>query len=270
MRQTRSESISACVGRACAIALCTSACSGKQAPVHEPRADAPAPAEHQSAGAPTATLDEVSARCETMQRSAEIPVTCQTDTIDEVPSMLVGFRSMDEANTWLGPFSEQIGKPFCDAAGHSGRPGRVYMAIGTGEERRGRRFSCELGQWGEWFPLSAHTGAMRPTLRDVVATCRRVQESDEIPITCVVDELGGMPTIIVGFGTKEDAEQNLGTMVQQVGDPFCKAANEAGWRAVFIVTIGNAEARPYDCAGEHWGEWFAMTPSPDLSRGRMH
>jgi hypothetical protein len=269
MRQSRSQSISGRVGCICAVAIISSCAGNARAPARSEGADEHAPAARTTASAPPASLAEISARCESLQHSAQIPVTCHTELVDDAPWIVVGFRDLDEANSWLVPVEQQIGAPFCVAASRSRRPGRVYMAVGSAERGRGRRFSCELGQWGEWFPLSAHTEAMRPTLRDVVATCRRVQDDQDLPITCAVDELGGLATIIVGFGTEEDTEQHLGAIVQEVGGPFCDAANLAGRRAVFIVTVGNAHARPFDCAGQRWLEWFSLTLPAELPRGTL-
>lgn len=270
MRQSRSGSFFARVGCGYVVAFVLGACSSQQASPQAPPAAEAARRGREPAQAPAATMAEVKARCESVQESAEIPVMCQTDTIDDVPSMVVGFRNLEEASSWLGHFERHIGEPFCAATSHGGHAGRVYMAVGIGEERLGRRFSCELGQWGDWFPLTAHTGAMRQTLREVAAACQGVQEDEELPITCVVDEIAGLPTIIVGFGTRQDAERGLDGMVTEIGEPFCDAANDAGQRALFVVTIANAEARPFDCAGQRWGEWFEIPASTDLSRGELH
>jgi hypothetical protein len=271
MRHSRSESISACV--ACAVALAASACASARAPVREPSTAEPAPASAAPAPAPAAprpTMADASAACERVQENAEIPVTCRTDYIDDVPSMLVGFRSIDEANAWLGDFARTIGEPFCAAANQSGRPARVYMAIGSGDERRGRRFSCELGKWGDWFSLAERGETTPATLTDAIAACRRVQDDEELPISCNLDDLGGVPAIIVGFPSNEDTERYLSVMAQQVGEPFCDAANLAGRRAAFIITVANAQARPFDCGQQRWGEWFSISAAPDLTRGTIH
>jgi hypothetical protein len=262
MRHRRSESISA--RAACALALLTGACASTQSPAREPSTPAPAPA------APKQTMADASAACDRVQQNARIPVTCRTDYIDDVPSMLVGFRNLDEANAWLGDFARQIGEPFCAAANETGRPARVYMAIGSGDDRRGRRFSCELGKWGDWFSLAERGEATPTTLTAAIDACRRVQDDEELPIACNLDDLGGVPAIIVGFPSSEDAEHYLAEMAQQVGEPFCDAANLAGRRAAFIITIANAQARPFDCGLQRWGEWFSISTAPDLSRGTMH
>jgi hypothetical protein len=270
MRPSRSESFSAC---ACVLALVASACAATQAPAREPDAVEPERADAARAeplSRPHPTMADASAACDRVQENTEIPVTCRTDYIDDVPSMLVGFRNLDEASLWLGDFARQIGEPFCAAANQSGRPARVYMAIGMGEERRGRRFSCELGKWGDWFSLAERGQASPSTLSDAIAACRRVQEDESLPIACNLDDLGGVPAVIVGFPNREDAERYLSVMAQQVGEPFCDAANLAGRRAAFIITVANANARPFDCNQQRWGEWFSISAAPDLSRGSMH
>jgi hypothetical protein len=205
-----------------------------------------------------------------MQGSASTPVTCRTDYVDDVPSMLVGFRNLEEANAWLRPFAEQVGEPFCEAANRDRRPARVYMAVGMGEDRQARRFSCELGHWGEWFSLAEAQPVKPQTIAEAIQVCQHVQADEAVPISCSTDYLDGVPAMIVGFRNGEEAEQYLGAMAERVAEPFCDAANRANRRAALIVTVANEYARPFDCEQQRWGEWFPIASQPDLSRGTMH
>lgn len=210
-----------------------------------------------------------------MQANSSIPVSCTTDYIDNVPSMVVGFRNVREAQDWLRPFAEQIGGPFCDAANRSGREARVYMTVGSGEHEQARRWSCELGKWGNWFstnrasatpatpttpatqPPSA-AAAATPTMDDVVRVCKNVQANPQIPVSCVTDYVNGVPSVIVGFPSADEANDYMDQVAQKVAQPFCEAANRAGRRASFFITLAGAQARRYDCEGQSWSDWFPL------------
>jgi hypothetical protein len=273
MRNTLSKRISVSVAPSYMAWLITLAgCAPARPPVSAPTAAAEAAGAQPSEPSPRAdaTLAEASAACDRVQENAEIPVTCRTDYIDQMPSMLVGFRSIDEANAWLGPFARDIGQPFCEAANRSQRPASVYMAVGSGDDRRGRRFSCELGTWGEWFSLAEPDVAKPQTIAEAIQACNRVQADEGIPIACATDYLDGVPAMIVGFRTSEEADKYLSAMAQQVAKPFCDAANRANRRAALIITVAGSYARPFDCEQQRWGEWFSIPARSDTSRGTMH
>jgi hypothetical protein len=227
------------------------------------------------------TIADASTACAAVQQNPDVPVSCTAEYIEDVPSIIVGFRNADEAREWLGPFVEQVGGPFCDAANRTGREARVYMTIGTGAEERARRWSCELAKWSEWFqparataaapstptpqtPPPARSSPSTPTsspprtLADAVAACKTVQANRNVPVSCKTDTVDGVPSLIVGFPSADEANTYMEQVAKKVAQPFCDAANRAGHRASFYITLAAAQARHYDCERQRWSDWFEL------------
>ncbi|HTV18869.1 MAG TPA: hypothetical protein VMG12_09365 [Polyangiaceae bacterium] len=241
-----------------------------------PDASASAKAEPAAPARPRLTIAEASAACDRVQASQEIPATCTTDYIDNVPSMIVGFESTDDANVWLGPFAERVGDPFCDAANQNGREARIYVTVGAGAEQRARRWSCELGKWGDWF-ATAPAEPAQPTppaperpepaatqaLADAVRACNRVQANRNVPVSCGTDYVNGVPAMIVGFPSPAVAETYMRQVADKVAGPFCDAANRASQRAAVFINMANTRARQFDCQQRKWSAWFPLTPNAE-------
>lgn len=213
------------------------------------------------------TIAEASAACERVHENRQVPVSCATDYVDAVPSIIVGFRDADDAQRWMRPFYERVAGPFCDAANRSGREARVYLTIGVGSAQRARRYSCEFGKWGEWF--SAAPGAAAATgveveaappqaLADAVQACRAVQANREVPVSCGTRVVNGVPAMIVGFRSPDDVQTYLEPIATRVAGPFCDAANRLGRRAALYVMVAKSRARHFDCEAGEWGEWFEL------------
>jgi hypothetical protein len=249
------------------LVLVQSACASTQQGAAAPKAGE----------APAMTIADASAACASVQANARLPVSCATEYIENVPAMIVGFRNVQEAQEWLRPFAEQVGGPFCDAANRSGREARVYMTVGTEAGERARRWNCELGKWGEWFATAAQAAtpsapeasapaasapapepASPGALGDAVSACNTVQADPNVPMSCVTKNVDGIPAVIVSFPTADDANTYMEQVAQKVARPFCDAANRAGQRASFFITLAGTQARHYDCQGQRWSEWFEL------------
>ncbi|HKO94255.1 MAG TPA: hypothetical protein VJU61_24045 [Polyangiaceae bacterium] len=216
------------------------------------------------------TLADASAACQRLQANGNIPVSCTADYIDDVPSIIVGFRNREEAQRWLGPFAEHIGDPFCQAANRSGREARVYMTVGRGNEQQARRWSCELAKWGDWFanpsqPSQPSSPAAQQTVADAVRACNQVQANREVPVSCRTDHINGVPSMIVGFPTEAEAEAYMPQVAERIAGPFCDAANRANRHASFYLTLADSRARHYDCELQRWSDWFQLSPSKAVS-----
>jgi hypothetical protein len=99
---------------------------------------------------PKAAIADAATRCRRIQESTTIPVACKLQYLDEVPSMVIGFRNEQEAAEFLRPMAETVAGPFCDAANSSGQHAAVAVVVGR---ESARLFDCERGQWGDWFTL---------------------------------------------------------------------------------------------------------------------
>ena len=206
------------------------------------------------------TIADASAACERLQANSKIPVSCTTDYIDDVPSMIVGFRNRPEAQEWLAPFAEHIGNPFCEAANRNGREARVYMTVGTGDEQQARRWNCELAKWGDWFanPPQPSQPAPPQTIADAVRACNNVQANREMPVSCRTENVNGVPSMIVGFPTPAEAQAYMPQLAEQIAGPFCDAANRANRPASLYMTLADSRARHFDCELQRWGDWFEL------------
>lgn len=231
------------------------------------------------------TLADASAACDRVQANREVPVSCTTDYVDNVPSMIVGFRTGAEAEEWIGAFARHVGEPFCDAANRNGREARVYMTVGTGAEQLARMWSCELGKWSSWFSPTPGSPGQAPeqpapapqspteeplTIAEAISACNAVQANRSVPVSCRTEYVNGVPAMIVGFPTSSAAETYMDQVAEKVAGPFCSAANRANRRAALFVTLANAQARHFDCEQQKWGEWFELTEQPTApNRSRL-
>lgn len=244
-----------------------------------PQAAAPPGQPSASARAGNAsTLADASAACDRVQANREVPVSCTTEYVDNVPSMIVGFRTGEEAEEWIGAFARHVGEPFCDAANRNGREARVYMTVGTGAAQLARMWSCELGKWSGWFGTTVEAPEQRApaeapdraqsTIADAISACNAVQANRQVPISCHTEYVNGMPAMIVGFPTSDAAETYMDQVAEKVAGPFCSAANRANRRAALFITLASSQARHFDCEQQKWGEWFQLTEAqaPDRSR----
>ena len=225
------------------------------------------------------TLADASAACDRVQANREVPVSCTTEYVDNVPSMIVGFRTGEEAEAWIGAFARHIGEPFCDAANRNGREARVYMTVGTGAEQLARMWSCELGKWGGWFSTTVDSPEQRApaeapdraplTIAEAISAGNAVQANRSVPISCRTEYVNGMPAMIVGFPTSDTAEAYMDQVAEKVAGPFCSAANRANRRAALFITLASSQARHFDCEQQKWSEWFELTEPTAPNRSRL-
>lgn len=251
-----------------ALCLASLSCASAQQPAPPPQTPPPSP------GVPS-SIAEASAACDRLQANAKVPVTCTTDYVDNVPSMIVGFRNVQDAERWLQPFAEHIGLPFCNAANRNGREARVYMTVGEGADEQARRWSCELGKWGDWFATNSDrkTPEAAPpppqTIASAIRTCSSVQANREVPVSCQTEYVNGIPSMIIGFPTPADLETYLDPVADHVAGPFCDAANSANRRASLIVVLANSRARHFDCERQQWSEWFRLPEQKASDRSSL-
>jgi hypothetical protein len=108
------------------------------------------PASPQRAASPE-TLAEAVRACQAIQRNADIPIACEVDYIEGMPSMMIGFASAEHANDYWEPMAKHVAEPFCRAANNSNRMALVLLVVG---KTAARPFICELDQWGDWIDLA--------------------------------------------------------------------------------------------------------------------
>jgi hypothetical protein len=100
---------------------------------------------------PMTIADAISA-CKDVQRDYSTWVGCETNYILGAPSMIMAFRDSKDADTLMGAMATHVAGPFCAAANSVNRAAMVYLVLSG---RYARRFSCEMGAWGDWFELNS-------------------------------------------------------------------------------------------------------------------
>lgn len=71
---------------------------------------------------PTQTIADAVRACNNVQANRDVPVSCRTDNVDGVPSMIVGFPTAADAEAYMLQVDEQVAGPFCDAANRASVP----------------------------------------------------------------------------------------------------------------------------------------------------
>jgi len=119
---------------------------------------------------------------------------------------------------------------------------------------------------GTYPPAVQRRPAIR-TIADAVDACERVEKTPGTTVSCRVEYIDGVPSMVMGFRTQAEATSYLTPMAEQVAAPFCVAANSANRQAAVFIVVGGKSARRYSCELSRWDDWFELTP-PKKSKPR--
>jgi hypothetical protein len=75
--------------------------------------------------------------------------------------MIVGFRTPDEAESYMKQVAERVAVPFCNAANRANRQASLFITLANSQARH---YDCERQTWSDWFELSQRKAADRSTL----------------------------------------------------------------------------------------------------------
>jgi hypothetical protein len=95
-------------------------------------------------------MAEVVRVCNDVQADADLPISCTTEYVNGVPSVIVGFPSAADAKTYIEQVAQQVAQPFCDAANRSGNAATFFITVAN---EQARRYDCKRQSWSEWFVL---------------------------------------------------------------------------------------------------------------------
>lgn len=87
----------------------------------------------------------------------------------------------------------------------------------------------------------------RATIADAVRNCRAIQNEERIPVSCGLDYIEGVPSMLIGFRSAEEMEQYGPAAGSTMGGPFCQAANDANRRAFVLLVLNGESASVIDC-----------------------
>jgi len=97
------------------------------------------------------------------------------------------------------------------------------------------------------------------TIAEVVAVCREVEKSRQIPVSCKVVTMSDGLSMIMDFGDSESAASYVEPMIQYVGGPFCGIANSSNRHAFLYFVVANGQKK-YSCARADWEPDLRTTP----------
>jgi hypothetical protein len=105
--------------------------------------------ETQEVDSKTLNIAETIQACKKIEQSQELPISCQFDYMDGIPSMVVSFHDLETAQYYWKDLSEYVAIPYCTAANSSNRQAAIFINLNN--SKLARMFSCETSTWTEWF-----------------------------------------------------------------------------------------------------------------------
>jgi hypothetical protein len=88
-------------------------------------------------------------------------VSCRTEYVNGVASMIVGFPTSEDAETYMKQVAERVAGPFCEAANRANRRAALFITLANA---RARHYDCERQTWSDWFELSQRNATDRISL----------------------------------------------------------------------------------------------------------
>ena len=138
------------------------------------------------------------------------------------------------------------------AAGDPPGPCELVVVLASGLERRFR------------FTLGAPAAAAASPWDRALESCRRVQADDDLPMSCDVREIEGVPSLVIAFPSRQEVARYWDEVAQRIAEPFCQATEGDEQGGVVLLVVGDS-ARPYDCEDDAWGEWIELEGPPGES-----
>ena len=86
-----------------------------------------------------------------------------------------------------------------------------------------------------------------PNVAYAAALCRAIQESNEVPIACSVQNLDNTVAMLIAFRNAEEMAVLVEPVVQELAAPFCNATNASNRRGTIVFAVLAQSAQMYDC-----------------------
>jgi len=102
------------------------------------------------------------------------------------------------------------------------------------------------------------TDEIKPSnISEVILMCKLIEESQNIPINCLADDIDGNPILFVSVPDKKTVEYYATDFDNYIILPFCNSANKANKKAHVAFVIGSEEiANMYFCKSDELSGWF--------------
>lgn len=253
------------------IASLVSSCAA--APTAPPETPPPEPpAQDSDNGAPVddnaIPVDEIMARCDSVRRSPDLPVSCQIDVVDNVVRMQLVMANREAADQYMIPAVAKIGAPFCNVANGKGQPAVLVLALS--EERAMKVANCATAQFSDWQQPDGATEKLTSAAR----ACQML-EASSYPIGCGMGVVNDAPALVVSYQRNRLSNADLTAVAQTVGAPFCTAMSSSGIEALVYVIEDDRRAQSFNCATHATSNWISIqrveqpsrTPLPKAKTG---
>jgi hypothetical protein len=106
-------------------------------------------------------------------------------------------------------------------------------------------------------PSQKQTEIKPSSISEVILMCKLIEESQNIPINCLADDIDGNPILFVSVPDKKTVEYYATDFDNYIILPFCNSANKVNRKAHVAFVIGSEEiANMYYCESDELSGWF--------------
>ncbi len=235
-------------------------CAGTTPPP-DPPAPPPETDEEQVVKAVAAAVEEIEARCEHVQKSDQIPVSCQLDMGGDPARMQLVMADRSAAQQYMHEAESYLIVPFCRLNSLLERPAGVIVALN--EEGVMRTGDCATRQYSDWESAD-------PRARQLTAAARACNalEQSPYPVRCSMGILDQQPSLVVRYASGQVSDDDLKAIGQAVGSPFCSAITSSGVNANVYLIADDRQATTYNCAtGQVTGRFDVRRPTTPRNTG---
>jgi hypothetical protein len=106
-------------------------------------------------------------------------------------------------------------------------------------------------------PSQKQTEIKPSSISEVILMCKLIEESQNIPINCMADDIDGNPILFISVPDKKTVEYYATDFDNYIILPFCNSANKVNRKARVAFVIGSEEiANMYFCESDELSGWF--------------
>ena len=106
-------------------------------------------------------------------------------------------------------------------------------------------------------PSQKQTEIKPSSISEVILMCKLIEESLNISINCMTDDIDGNPILFISVPDKKTVEYYATDFDNYIILPFCNSANKVNRNARVAFVIGSEEiANMYFCESDELSGWF--------------
>jgi len=101
-------------------------------------------------------------------------------------------------------------------------------------------------------------------IAEAIRLCRKIQQSNEIPVACKASYLEGEPTMYIGFPNMQTGKEWISAFTEYVAGPYCYSANQANRNAFLVFVIQDLNiGKVYSCESGEASKWVSLGSAED-------